>query len=258
MESGPTQAKLRWRNSLANWPTSSFSQVMNPRLVSTSVACTLRSITLPERTASTLRITSLPQSQRAETSDGFEKQTAARAGTCCGVMCQTSLMLKERVQEGKDLECVRTLSEREDLHIYIEQKADQAGRQESAAQRQLKRTWKQESGKREVLIWLSMKSIENLSLKDWTCITNYVNENRARDCQGIEDLRKICCEETDRGRHFGMTTCLCTRRGPSSESHLLTQNQNLQNNVNSLSDARDFSILIQRAVLEHPAFQVNP
>ena len=64
-------------------------------------------------------------------------------------------MLEKRVQKGKEIEIlksVQTLSERKDVHDNLEQK------------------WKQESGKRDVLIWLFMKPTENLSLKDWSCI----------------------------------------------------------------------------------------
>ena len=52
----------------------------------------------------------------------------------------------------------------------------------------------------------------------------------------------------------------CNRRGipPSTVSQLLPQIQDLQNKVNSLCDARDFSILTLRAALEYPTFQVIP
>ena len=62
------------------------------------------------------------------------------AGNCCGVMCQTSLMFEETYSKGKrdrDLESVRTLSQRKDLHVYLEQKADLAVRQGCAAQSRL-------------------------------------------------------------------------------------------------------------------------
>ena len=49
-------------------------------------------------------------------------------------------MFEETYSKGtrdRDLESVRTLSERKDLHVYLEQKADLAVRQECAAQRRL-------------------------------------------------------------------------------------------------------------------------
>ena len=78
----------------------------------------------------------------------------------------------------------------------------------------LKRTWKQEIGKGEVLVWLFMKPIENLSLKD--CIkrmngqitlrdrgsilcgelemrNKFSQESLAINCTDIEELRRICC-----------------------------------------------------------------
>ena len=72
----------------------------------------------------------------------------------------------------------------------------------------LGRTWEQEDGKREVLIGLFMKPIEKLRLKDWSCIKLINGLIRAREkgsvyvenCQEIEELGRICCEETDRAR----------------------------------------------------------
>ena len=56
-------------------------------------------------------------------------------------------------ERDRDLECVRNLSERKDLCVYFEQKADLAVREECAAQRQLSeaeadmetRKWEKES-----------------------------------------------------------------------------------------------------------------
>ena len=86
------------------------------------------------------------------------------AGNCCGVMCQALLMLKKRIQRtrDRDLESVRTLSERKDLHVYLEQKAGLAVRQNAQLRDdylKLKRAWKQENGTNVVLIWLFVKAI---------------------------------------------------------------------------------------------------
>ena len=78
-------------------------------------------------------------------------------------------------------------------------------------------------------------------------------ENRAKDCQEIEELRRICCQETDRA-----ILSMHQERNPATVSQLLTQVRDLQNKVNSLSDARYFTILKQRAALERPMFPVNP
>ena len=65
-------------------------------------------------------------------------------------------------------------------------------------------------------------------------------EAHARDCQEIEELRRICWEETDRARQARVDELsLHQNRGPTTVSQLLTQIQELQK-VNSLSDAREF------------------
>ena len=61
------------------------------------------------------------------------------------------------------------------------------------------------------------------------------NESRARDCQEIEELRRICCEGTNRARQLRIDELSLQQ-----ESELLTQIHDLQNKVNSLSDAREF------------------
>ena len=81
---------------------------------------------------------------------------------------------------------------------------------------------RREIGKGEILILLFRRSVKNLNLNDFSCIkqvdgqirlrdkiswygelelrTRLFRENHARDCQEIEELRRICCEETDQGR----------------------------------------------------------
>ena len=69
-------------------------------------------------------------------------------------------------------------------------------------------------------------------------------ENRVTDCQEIEELRRICCEETDRARQWKIDEISMQQdRNPSTMSQLLTQIQDLQNKVNSLNDAREFNNL---------------
>ena len=65
-------------------------------------------------------------------------------------------------------------------------------------------------------------------------------ENRARDCQEIEELRRISCEERDGARQWRNDE-LCTQqeKNLSTVSQLLTPIQEIQNKVNSLNDARD-------------------
>ena len=66
-------------------------------------------------------------------------------------------------------------------------------------------------------------------------------ENHARDCQEIEELRTICCEESHRARQAKIDELsVHQERNATTTSQLLTQMQELQNKVNSLSDTREF------------------
>ena len=63
-------------------------------------------------------------------------------------------------------------------------------------------------------------------------------ESHATNCQEIEELRRICCEEPNRARIDELS--MHQERNPTNVSQLLAQIQDLQNQVNSLSDAREF------------------
>ena len=116
----------------------------------------------------------------------------------------------------------------------------------------LRQKWTWEIGNKEILILLSMKP-KNSNLKDWSCIRrirlkeknelmwrignekqqlprkvkrkiakkqrNYKEpvpkkEMVQRDCQEIEELRRICCEENKFEQHKQeLMNCLCNRRG---------------------------------------------
>ena len=85
-------------------------------------------------------------------------------------------------------------------------------------------------------------------------------ESRARNCQEIEESRRICREETDRARQWRIDELsMQQERNPSTVSQLLTQIQDFHKKVNSLTDARVFfTILRQRAALEHvPSHPLN-
>ena len=66
-------------------------------------------------------------------------------------------------------------------------------------------------------------------------------ENHATDYQEIEELRRICCEEIEPARQ-GRSEELSLQqwRNPATVSQMMAQIQGLQNNSNSLSDAREF------------------
>ena len=66
-------------------------------------------------------------------------------------------------------------------------------------------------------------------------------DDHARDCQQIKELKSICCEETDRARQARSDDfSLQQERNPTTVSQLLTQILELKNQVNSLSGAREF------------------
>ena len=68
-----------------------------------------------------------------------------------------------------------------------------------------------------------------------------LSRNRAKDCQAIEELRRICCDETDSARQLKIVALSVQQKGnPCTVSQLLTQIQDLQNKVNYLNDAREF------------------
>ena len=69
-------------------------------------------------------------------------------------------------------------------------------------------------------------------------------------------MRRICSDETDRARRARIDECFCIKRDNWSVSQLLSQIQELQNNVNSLSDARKF--YLKKSSSEATTFPVNP
>ena len=84
----------------------------------------------------------------------------------------------------------------------------------------LRQKLRRDFGKREILIWFLL------------------------NCQEIEELRSVCCEETDRARQARIDELSVHQvRNP-------IQIQDLQNKVNSLSDAREFCDLNQGVALE--------
>ena len=66
-------------------------------------------------------------------------------------------------------------------------------------------------------------------------------EDHARDCQEIEELRGACCKETDRARQARIDELsLHQERNFTTAGQSLAQIQELQNKINSMSDAREF------------------
>ena len=62
----------------------------------------------------------------------------------------------------------------------------------------------------------------------------HFQESHAKNCQQSEELRRICCEGTDRARQAGIDELsVHQKRDPTTLSQFLTQIQDLQNKVNS-------------------------
>ena len=128
----------------------------------------------------------------------------------------------------------------------------------------LRQTWRLSIGKREIQILLFTRSIKSKSpddlqlqqAKQWAdqaqrdkmslygeleMRKRLFREHQAKDCQEIEELRRTCCEETDRGRQAkNDELSMHQERNPTTVSQLLTQIQDLQNEVNSPSDPKAF------------------
>ena len=82
--------------------------------------------------------------------------------------------------------------------------------------------------------------------KSWLCEeldmrNRAFQEDRARDIQEIEELRRICCAEADRARQLKYDELSMQQKENLSTLILLkAQIQELQNKVNSLNDAKEF------------------
>ena len=160
--------------------------------------------------------------------------------------------------EGKnrDLDSVQTLSERQNLHFYLEQKAESTVQEENAAQKRLSeveadveiRRWEQKSSK--MALYETDRELESHRLElhqanqradqaqrqkinlcgEMEMRKRLFQESRARARQEIEELRRICMNKLS----------MQQERNPTTVSQLLTHMQDSQNWVNSLSDAREF------------------
>ena len=178
LESGDPPVLLRQEDcSLAIWLNQLLPQVISPRPASTSTVNTLRSTTPRGKTASTSRTTTLPlQPQPPITPTVFiskRQPTVARSEHQASVVnpwlgadtwSSTRKLMRgneslssvegtlSRGKRDQDLEGLQTLSERRNLHVYLEQKAEWAVQGECQAQKKTiwgwstnltKRNWEQ-------------------------------------------------------------------------------------------------------------------
>ena len=65
-------------------------------------------------------------------------------------------------------------------------------------------------------------------------------QSRARDCQEIKELRRFCYEEANKTIQSRIEEMCMNQEGPSVVIQDMSEIQELQNKVNSSTDARDF------------------
>ena len=163
----------------------------------------------------------------------------------------------------------KILSERQSLHDYFEREAWRALHGESIAQRKLsepemerdRMTWDErnydsaavhginsqlESQKSELHHanqWTCQAQMESRRLfEELTTKSKLYQENHALDCMEIEELWRICHEETEKSSTVENGWYLCSRKKekPSTMNQLLSQIRTLQGKVNALSEEREF------------------
>ena len=138
------------------------------------------------------------------------------------------------------LEKENFLSEGQNLRDYLEREALRALQGE--------RINGQEIGREEILIWLYTKPIVNLNhnkwsyhwasqaqmenlriLKELAMKSRLYQESHAKDCFGIEELQRICFEETERARQLRTDGLNAQKKDePSPVNQFLSQIQYLQ------------------------------
>ena len=158
---------------------------------------------------------------------------------------------------GSHLSRDKILSGQRDLHNFFEKKADQAFQGDCAAQTKLseaqseldRREWRMQNVDR-ALFETSMPLYQANQLTDqsqkgnWLCTELEVRgsafqEDRARICQEIEELRMMCCTE-GRARQLRIELSTQEEESESTVNQLMVEIQELQDKDTSLNDAREF------------------
>ena len=174
--------------------------------------------------------------------------------------------LCQRRKRDRDQNVVQTLKDKESLHKILEVKAELAVKGENLAQQRLYEAetdvevkhWEkrnsdialfeinQEFESQRLQLhqanqWADQAQRDKISLCGEMEMRNGLfRENQRKACQEIEELRRLCCEETDLARQAGIDELsMHQKKNPTTVTQLLTQIQDLQNKVNSLSDARE-------------------
>ena len=116
----------------------------------------------------------------------------------------------------------QSIRDRENLHKILERKAEPSIQGENEAQinyQRLKLMWKLEGGSSEIALHESYRELETQRLQllqaniwdnaqserislcgELEMRNKLFQESRTKDCQEIEELRRRCCEESDRAR----------------------------------------------------------
>ena len=140
------------------------------------------------------------------------------------------------------------MSDEQNLHEFLERRAESAVPGEIAAQKRLSEA----EADVEIRRWEQQHSEVALE-------KSHNQESHTRTLQEIEELRRICCEETDRVRQLRIEELsMQQERDPTTVSQLLSQIRALQNKANSLSEERDFHDREAPTALEHLTFLLNP
>ena len=108
--------------------------------------------------------------------------------------------------------------------------------------------------------WADQAQREKINLCGELDMRNCLSqEHRARNCQEIEELRRICCEEIDKSQTIEHWPSICAtgERNPSTVSSWLKFRISRTRWIPSPTQ-EIFTILRQRAALEHPTFPANP
>ena len=129
----------------------------------------------------------------------------------------------------------------------------------------LRQKLRREIGKREILTSLFKSSIKSLNLNDfsdirqvdgqimlreinsacmetWNWEIGSSQEDHARDCRGIEELRRNCCEETDRAKTSNGWWIFCASREECHDRESIVDSDSgiAEQSGNPLPDARGF------------------
>ena len=188
---------------------------------------------------------------------------APRAGV---KICGHNRWIVDDTQKRSRWSVGQSMRDRENLHKILEREAESSIQGENEAQKNYQKIeadveitrWEQRSS--EIALHESYRELETQRLQllqenlwdnaqsdrislcgELGMRNNLFKKSRTKDCQEIEELRRRCCEESDRARQAKLDELsVMQQRDPQTVSQLLAQMRESQDKVNSLSDAREF------------------